>query len=123
MRRYFRDYPPDRIDSVRPLALATCERAKTVETAGDGRNETPFAANICRDGPEKRRRCLIGSIGTTKTLNGSIRAPSRFEQKMDPALLVFRIQIGMIAAPRSSSIGKHEDALVAVHECLSFKDI
>ena len=42
---------------------------------------------------------------------------------MDAALAIPGIQIGMIAAPCSPSIGKHEDALVAVHECLRFKDI
>jgi hypothetical protein len=59
-----------RIEQVLParLPLAARQRAKRIEAAGDGRDETPLAAAIGGDGAEHRRRRLMGAVGAAKPL-------------------------------------------------------
>jgi hypothetical protein len=58
----------------------------------------------------------VGAVGAPQPLDRPVRAPARFEQEMDPALLVLGIETGVIAAARAARIREHEDALGARHE-------
>ena len=95
-----------RIEQVLPtrLPLAACERAKRIEAAGDGRDETALTAAIGGDGAKHRRRGLMGAVGTSKPLDGAFSAPARLQQEMHPALLVLGVQTGVIRAARAAGI-------------------
>ena len=96
-----RTYPTvSRIEQVLParLPLTARQRAKRIETAGDGRDEAPLAAAIGGDGAEHRRRRLMRAVGAAKPLDGTVRPPARLKQEVHPALLVLGVEAGMIRA-------------------------
>jgi hypothetical protein len=102
-----------RIEQVLParLPLATRQRAKRIEAAGDGRDETPLAAAIGGDGAEHRRRGLMGAVGAAKALDGAVSPPARLQQEVHPALLVLGVEAGVVGAARAARIREDEDAL------------
>ena len=43
-------------------------------------------------------------------------APARLDQVVDPALLVRRSEVGVVAAPGAAGVGEHQHPLLAAHE-------
>ena len=107
-----------RIEQVLPtgLPLASRQRAKRIEAAGDGRDEAPLTAAIGGDGAKNRGRSLMGAVGTSKPLDCAVGAPARLQQEMHPALLVLGVQTGVIRPARAAGIREDEDALGTSHE-------
>src|SRR3546814_2566602 len=112
------DWSSDVCSSDLGLTLAPREGAKCVEPARDRRDEPAFAAAVSRDRTKDGRLRLVGPIGATEPLHGPIGAPARLKQKMNAALQILVIEDRMIGSARSSSVGKDENALGAVHECV-----
>ena len=113
------------IEQVLPagLALAAGQRAQAVEPPRDRRDEPALAAHVGGHRAEQRGRGLVGAVGAPQSLDRGIGAPAWLEQEMDPPRAILRAQIGMVGPARTARIGKHQDALVAIHERLRLDQV
>ena len=105
------------------LALALGDRAQRVESARDGREKALLGLHVGGDRPEQRRLRLVGSIAAAQALDGGVGLPSRLQQIMDAQPLVPGGEIGMVAAAGAAGIGKHENALLVIHEGLCLGEV
>ena len=55
-------------------------------------------------------------VGASQPLDRPVRAPARFEEKVNTLLLVLGLQARMVGAPGAASVRKYQDALGASHE-------
>jgi hypothetical protein len=91
--------------------------------ARDRGEETLLGLYVGGERPKQRRLGLAGAVRAAKTLDGSVGFPACFQQIVDTQPLVFCGEVGMVAASGAAGIGKHEDALLVVHEGLCLGEI
>ena len=105
------------------FALTAGDRAERVEAPCNRREEALLGLHVGGDRSKQRRLRLVRAIGAPESLDCGVSLPTGFEQVVDAQPPVPRAEVGMVAAARPARVGKHQHALVVVHEGLGLGEV
>ena len=75
-----------------------------------------FGFHVGCNGAKQRRLGLVGPVGAAETLDRGIGLPAGFKEIVHAQTPVPGRQFGMVAAPRTTGVREHQNALDVIHE-------